>query len=124
MEEQLLKEELINVYDVYIKGFKNNDMELINSTINFPIAILKDGEIAMLNHYPINPKQLKIEKEWDHSTDWKFEITAINKKNAHINASAIRRKQNGDYIEKVSAFYGFAKLKGKWKMCSLSEIIS
>jgi hypothetical protein len=124
MEEQLLKEELINVYDIYIEGFKSNDMELINSIINFPIAILKDGEITMLNHYPINPKQLKIEKKWDHSTDWKFEITAINENNAHINASAIRRKVDGSYIEKVSAFYGFYKIESDWKMCSFSEIIS
>ena len=124
MNEQKLKADLIKVYDVYIKGFKNNDMSLINSIINFPIAILQNGKIKMLDYYPINPKQLKTEKEWHHSTDWKFEISAINEKNAHINASAIRRKQNGDYIEKVSAFYGFYKIKEEWKMCSFSEIIS
>ena len=124
MNEPKLKEELLKIYNTYIEGFKKNDIDLINSIINFPIAILKDGVVEMLNHYPINPKQLKIDKEWDHSTDWKFEITAINKNNAHINASAIRRKADSSYIEKVSAFYGFSKLNNEWKMCSFSEIIS
>lgn len=124
MSESILKEELLKTYDIYIEGFKKNDMSLINSIIKFPIAILKDGKIEMLDFYPINPKKLKIEKEWDHSTDWKFEITAINENNAHINASAIRRKVDGSYIEKVSAFYGFYKIESDWKMCSFSEIIS
>jgi len=124
MNESILKDELIKVYDKYIEGFKSNDMYLINSIINFPIAILKDGIVEMLDYYPINPKQLKAEKEWNHSTDWKFDITAINKNNGHIIASATRRKIDGSFIEKVSAFYGFAKINNEWKMCSFSEIIS
>jgi len=124
MSESILKEELIKVYNVYIKGFKLNDMNLINSIIHFPIAILKDSKVEMLGYYPINPKELKAKKEWDHSTDWKYEITAINKNNAHIVASAIRRKEDGSYIEKVSAIYGFSKINNKWKMYSFSEIIS
>jgi len=124
MDELKLKDELLKVYDIYIEGFKSNDMNLINNIINFPIAILKDGMVEMLDYYPINPKQLKTEKEWNHSTEWKFDITAINDKNGHIIASAIRRKIDGSFIEKVSAFYGFAKINNEWKMCSFSEIIS
>jgi len=124
MNESVLKEELLKVYNVYIEGFKLNDMNLINSIIHFPIAILKDGIVEMLDYYPINPKELKIEKAWNHSTDWNFKITAINKNNAHIVASAIRRKEGGSFIEKVSAFYGFSKINNEWKMYSFSEIIS
>jgi len=124
MDESILKEELLKTYDIYIEGFKKNDMTLINSIIKFPIAILKNGIVEVLDFYPINPEKLKIEKEWNHSTDWKFEITAINESNAHINASAVRRRIDGSRIEKVSAFYGFYKIKNDWKMYSFSELIS
>jgi len=124
MNESVLKEELLKVYNVYIEGFKLNDINLINSIIQFPIAILKEGTVEMLDHFPINPEELKIEKEWNHSTDWNFNITAINETNAHINASAIRRRKDGSFIEKVSAFYGFVKVDAKWKMYSFSEIIA
>lgn len=124
MRESILKEELLKTYDIYIKGFKTNNMDLINSIIHFPIAILKNGVIEMLNYYPINPKELKEEKEWDHSTDWNFNITAINETHGHAIASAIRRKKDGTFIERVSGFYGFVKIENEWKMYAFSEVLS
>lgn len=124
MNESALKEELLKVYNIYIEGFISNDMNLINSIVHFPIAFLKDGKIEMLTNYPVNPKELKEQKEWHHSTDWNFEITAINDTDAHVIASAVRRKEDGSFIEKVGALYGFSKKNNEWKMNFLAEIIS
>ena len=124
MKDSILKEELLKVYNIYVEGFKSNNISLIESVIHFPITILKDGKTLILNYFPINPKELKKKKNWNHSTDWNFDITAINATHAHIIASAIRRRVDDLIIEKVNGFYGFVKINKDWKMYVFSELIS
>jgi hypothetical protein len=71
--------------------------------VRYPIAYLKDGAIEMRDRYPIDPKKLKEEKGWDHSTDWHFDIPAINAHHTHAVASAIRsarmdRRSSGSMV--------------------------
>jgi len=123
MTQEALKGELRKTYQTYVEGFKTNDVKLIDSIVRYPIAYLKDGAIDMLNHYPIDPKKLKEEKGWDHSTDWHFDIPAINNTHAHAVASATRRRADGTIIERVHGFYAFTKVDGLWQMYAFSEVV-
>lgn len=118
-----LKQEVTDVYmKYYVEGFNNNDVTQIDKVVQYPIAYIKAGTVSMCDTYPIDPKQLKNEKQWDHSTEWKFEITAVNEQEAHAVASAVRRKKDGSKIENVHGFYAFSKLSGEWKMYAVADI--
>jgi len=114
------------VYDTYMNyyapGFSNNDMAMINQVIKYPIAYLRNGAVSMHDRYPIDPKQLKLDKGWDHSSDWEFEVTAANEKEAHAIASSIRRKKDNSIIEHVHAFYAFTNTEDGWKMYAVSDV--
>ncbi|MEM7465435.1 MAG: hypothetical protein AAF387_00975 [Pseudomonadota bacterium] len=118
-----LRAELYDTYmKYYVEGFKANDIGLIDQMIQYPVAYLTGGAVRMCDRYPINPKQLKEDKQWDHSTDWKFEITAINQHEAHAVASAIRRRKDGTIIENVHGFYAFTMTDSGWKIYAVADI--
>ena len=123
MDEVALKEQLLDTYQIYIDGFKSNDMKLIDSIVQYPIAFLSNGTVKMLNQYPVNPEKLKVEKGWDHSRDWTFDIQAINDYQAHAAASAVRCRADGSIIERIHGFYAFTRIDNEWKMFALSEVI-
>ncbi|MDJ0947740.1 MAG: hypothetical protein QNJ94_02370 [Alphaproteobacteria bacterium] len=123
MEQDRLKNELLTAYQrFYVEGFKTNDVRLIDKIVSYPLVYLKDGLVEMVDHYPIDPAKLKIEKEWDHSTDWRFDIPAISDRHAHAVASATRCRADGSVIEHVHGFYAFTKVDNDWKMYALAEI--
>ena len=122
MNVDKLKEKLHETYmNYYVEGFKKNDVGLIDQIVKYPIAYIKDGNVTFYEQYPIDPQTLKEEKEWDHSTDWKFEITAVNEKDAHAVASAVRRRQDGSKIESVHGFYAFTHTDKGWRMYALAD---
>ncbi|NTB87860.1 hypothetical protein [Agrobacterium tumefaciens] len=122
--QDVLKDELRRTYEKYVEGFKANDVKLIDEIVRYPIAYLKDGVVEMMDSYPIDPAKLKAAKGWDHSTDWHFDIPAINDHHAHAVASAVRRRVDGSVIERVHGFYAFTKIDGSWKMYAFSEVTS
>lgn len=124
MNEESLKEQLLATYKVYMKGFKSNNIKLIDSIVKYPIAFLKNGIVEMFDNYPIDPKKLRTEKDWDHSKNWNFDILAINNHHAHAVASAIRCRADGSVIEHVHGFYAFIKINNLWKMYAFSEVVS
>jgi len=67
-------------------------------------------------------KKLKKEKQWDHSTEWKFEIVAVTETDAHAVASAVRCRSDGSKIESVHGFYAFTKTDDGWKMYAVAEV--
>ncbi len=122
MSYQELKEKLHDTYmKYYVEGFKTNDVSIIDKMVKYPIAYIKDGNVSMCNEYPIDPESLKSEKQWDHSTDWKFEITAVSEHDAHAVASAVRRRKDGSKIESVHGFYAFTLINGDWKMYAVAD---
>ncbi len=122
MKKEELKKELLSAYmNYYVEGFKNDDLSLIDRIVQYPIAYIKEGKIEMFSSYPIDPQKLKAEKGWDHSTDWKFEIPAINDTSAHAVASATRCRGDGSVIEYVHGFYAFTRIDGKWKMYAIAD---
>lgn len=117
------KTKLRKLYEeFYMTGFKTDDVNLIDRIVSYPIAYLKDGKVEMCDQYPVNPAKLKAEKGWARSTDWHFDIPAINEYQAHVIASATRLKADGSVIERVHALYDFKKIDGEWKMYALAEI--
>ena len=122
MLEQL-KQEVIDTYmKYYVEGFKNNDIEQIDKIVQYPIAYIQSGRVQMCDDYPIDPRQLKLEKQWDHSIEWKFEVTAVNENEAHAVASAVRCKEDGSKIESVHGFYAFTNTLEGWKMYAVADI--
>lgn len=122
MSGETLKEKLYNTYmNYYVEGFKANDVGMIDKIVKYPIAYIKDGTVRMCDRYPIDPRSLKEEKQWDHSIDWKFEITAVNQQEAHAVASAVRCRKDGSVIESVHGFYAFTLIEGEWKMYALAD---
>jgi hypothetical protein len=107
--------------EYYVAGFKSNDVTLIDKMVKHPIAYIKNGSVTMCDSYPIDPKSLKKEKGWDHSVDWKFEVTAVNDSEAHAVASAVRCRKDGSKIESVHGFYAFTKTADGWKMYAVAD---
>lgn len=124
MTEDQLKKEVQDIYtQFYVEGFKTNDISLIDKIVRYPIAYLKNGAVEMFDHYPVDPATLKADKQWDHSTDWNFDVAAISDQDAHVTASATRRRADGSIIERVHAFYDFTRVDGEWKMYAIAEIV-
>ena len=122
MSYEKLKKQLLNTYmEYYVEGFKANDVSIIDKMVKYPIAYIKDGCVRMCEQYPIDPKLLKEEKQWDHSTAWNFEITAVNETEAHAVASAVRRRKDGSKIESVHGFYAFTLIDDEWKMYAVAD---
>lgn len=119
-----LRTELEQTYtDYYMRGFRDNDVALIDEIVDYPICYLKNGRVEMLDHFPVDPAVLKAEKQWDHSIDWTFDIPAITEAYAHVTASATRCRADGSIIEKVHAFYDFKRMQGVWRMYALAELV-
>lgn len=123
MDTEKYKQEVHDTYmNFYVPGFSNNDMALINQIIKYPITHMQNGEVSMHDSYPIDPQKLKDEKGWDHTSDWKFEVTSANDKQAHAVASSIRRRKDKSIIEHVNAFYAFTHTDTGWKMFAISDV--
>lgn len=123
MNTEKYRMEVRDVYmNYYVPGFSNNDMTMINKVVKYPIVHIQNGTLSMHDTYPIDPQQLMIEKGWDHTSDWKFEVKAANEKQAHAVASSIRRRADGSIIEYVDAFYAFTNTKDGWKMFAVSDV--
>lgn len=122
MTFETLRSEVHDTYmKYYVAGFKANDVSLIDTMVKYPIAYIHNGSVTMCESYPIDPKRLKEEKGWDHSIDWKFEVTAVNDREAHAVASAVRCKKDGSRIESVHGFYAFTKTSDGWKMYAIAD---
>ena len=119
-----MTEDLIELYQTYyVEGFRTNDVSLIDKIVDYPITHIKDGEVSMRDTYPVDPAALKAELDWDHSTDWSFDVAGVNETTAHMVAKATRCRKDGSVIEKVHGFYAFRKTDAGWKMYVLADIV-
>ena len=123
MTREELHKDLHETYmKYYVEGFKQDNVGLIDKIVKYPIAYINAGSVEMCSVYPIDPSELKKEKQWDHSTDWNFKITALNEHSAHAVASAVRRRKDGTKIENVHGFYAFTMTKQGWKMYAVADV--
>ena len=123
MTREELHKDLYETYmKYYVEGFKQDNVGLIDKIVKYPIAYINAGSVEMCSVYPIDPSELKKEKQWDHSTEWNFEITGLNEHSAHAVASAVRRRKDGTRIENVHGFYAFTMTEQGWKMYAVADV--
>lgn len=123
MDEIRLHAEVSEAYQAYLRAFLANDIAAIDAMVRYPLAYIGDGEVRMLESYPVKPAELMATKQWHHSTDTEFHIMGISPGKAHvILPAAKRRRADGALIETASAFYAFTRTDAGWKMFAFSDI--
>jgi hypothetical protein len=45
---------LLSAYQRYLNAFNANDIDVINSCVKFPLAYIGDGEVKILDYFPLN----------------------------------------------------------------------
>ena len=63
------EKEVLKTYEKYLANFLDNDMNGINSLVKFPITYIADGESKLLDTFPITPKEMMENKQWDTTVD-------------------------------------------------------
>ena len=115
--------EVLATYEQYIKYFLANDVDGINSLVDYPITYIADGHCVALDTYPVIPDDMRKEKSWDTSIDVSATVHGLNKTKAHVITTATRIRKDKSVIEKVSAFYAFHKKGNDWKMYAISDVV-
>lgn len=123
MTDQDLKQGVTEAYLAYIRAFLGNDLPGINAVVRYPLAYIGDGEVRLLEAFPVNPADLMAAKQWHSSTNTEFEVVGVSPTKAHVVLPQARRlRSDGSLIETVSAFYAFTKTPDGWKMFAFSDV--
>lgn len=110
-------------YEAYLRAFLGNDIAAVDALVRYPLAYIGDGEVRMLDSYPVQPAELMEAKQWHHSTDTDYTVVAISPTKAHVVLpNAKRRRADGSLIETASCFYAFTRTDAGWKMFAFSDI--
>jgi hypothetical protein len=117
------KAEVIQAYESYLEAFLANDLAVIDALVQYPLAYIGDGEVAMLDEFPIKPSALMAAKAWHTSVDMEYEVIGISKTKAHLVLKrGTRVRRDGSPIEQVFAFYAWTRTADGWKMFALSDV--
>ena len=117
------EKEVLKAYEEYLAYFLNNDMDGVNSLVKFPITSIADGESKLLDAFPVTPKEMMENKQWDTTIDTETYVHGVNSKKGHVISSGTRIRKDKSVIEKYTAFYGFTKTDKGWKMYAVSSVI-
>ncbi|MDC1035414.1 hypothetical protein OAQ98_02930 [Alphaproteobacteria bacterium] len=117
------EQEVLKAYEQYLAFFLDNDMNGINSLVKFPITYIADGESKSLNAFPVTPKEMMDNKQWDTTIDTDTFVHGTNSTKGHIISSGTRIRKDKSVIEKYTVFYAFTKTKDGWKMYAISDVI-
>ena len=117
------EKEVLKAYEEYLAYFLNNDMDGVNSLVKFPITSIADGETKLLDAFPVTPKEMMENKQWDTTIDIETYVHGVNSKKGHVISSGTRIRKDKSVIEKYTAFYAFTKTDKGWKMYAVSSVI-
>ena len=117
------EKEVLKAYEEYLAYFLNNDMDGVNSLVKFPITSIADGESKLLDAFPVTPKEMMENKQWDTTIDTETYVHGVNSKKGHVISSGTRIRKDKSVIEKYTAFYAFTKTDKGWKMYAVSSVI-
>ena len=117
------EKEVLKAYEEYLAYFLNNDMDGVNSLVKFPITSIADGESKLLDAFPVTPKEMTENKQWDTTIDTNTYTHGVNSKKGHVISSGTRIRKDKSVIEKYTAFYAFTKIRDGWKMYAISSVI-
>ena len=117
------EKEVLKTYEQYLAFFLDNDMKGINSLVKFPITYIAEGKSKLLNAFPITPKEMMENKQWDTTVDTETYVHGTNSSKGHVISSGTRIRKDKTIIEKYTVFYAFTKTVDGWKMYAISDII-
>ena len=117
------EKEVLKAYEKYLAYFLDNDMDGVNSLVKFPITYIADGESKLLDAFPVTPKEMMENKQWDTTIDTETYVHGVNSKKGHVISSSTRIRKDKSVIEKYTAFYAFTKTRDGWKMYAISSVI-
>ena len=103
------EKEVLKAYEEYLAYFLDNNMEGINSLVKFPITSIADGESKLLDAFPVTPKEMMENKQWDTTIGIETYVHGVNSKKGHVISSGTRIRKDKSVIEKYTAFYAFTK---------------
>jgi hypothetical protein len=119
------KAEVLEAYERYLKAFLADDVATIDGLVQYPLAYVGDGEVSMLDEYPIKPSALMAAKAWHTSIDMEYEVVGISATKAHlILKRGTRVRRDGSPIEDVHAFYAWTRTPEGWKIFAVSDVTS
>jgi enamine deaminase RidA (YjgF/YER057c/UK114 family) len=112
-------------YERYLAAFVNNDLAGINDVVSYPLAHIGEGEVRLLDTFPINPADLKQAKGWHTTVNSRYEIVATSPTKAHVILyRGDRVRKDGSLIETISAFYAFKHTDAGWKLYAISDVVN
>ena len=117
------EKEVLKAYEEYLAYFLDNDMDGINSLVKFPITYIADGESKSLDAFPVTPKEMMENKQWDTTIDTDTYVHGTNSSKGHVISSGTRIRRDKSVIEKYTVFYAFTKTDKGWKMYAISDVI-
>ena len=115
--------EVLKAYEQYLAYFLDNNINGINSLVKFPITYIADGESKSLDAFPVTPKEMMENKQWDTTIDTETYVHGTNSTKGHVISSGTRIRKDKSVIEKYTVFYAFTKTEDGWKMYAISDII-
>jgi hypothetical protein len=115
--------DVIQAYERYLQAFLADDIDTINALVQYPLAYIGDGNVSMLDEFPIKPSALMAAKGWHTSLDMAFEVIGVSATKAHLVLKrGTRVRRDGSPIEEVFAFYAWTKTAHGWKMFAVSDV--
>lgn len=115
---------LLKAYQKYLDAFVSENIDAINSCVEFPLTYIGDGEVLTLDQFPISPAEMKAAKGWATSENFEIDIVAHSATKAHILMRNCRRlRADGSLIEEASAFYAYKLIEDDWKMYAISDVV-
>ena len=98
------EKEVLKAYEQYLAYFLDNDMDGINSLVKFPITYIADGESKSLDAFPVTPKEMMENKQWDTTIDTETYVHGTNSTKGHVIISGTRIRKDKSVIEKYTVF--------------------
>ena len=116
MNRLVLKQEVLDAYDGFIRAFIKGDTKEVEKYLNFPNYRFVDGEIKEFNEFHSNLNDLK-NRGYMNTIGLSIDVVEVNEEKAHlVLKEALRVKDNNEPLEVISAFYIFIKENNKWKI--------
>ena len=116
MNKLILKQEVLDAYDAYVKAFIKGDTKEVENHLSFPNYRFLDSEIKEFNEFHSNLNELK-NRGYKDTIALSIDVVEINEEKAHlVLKEALRVKDNNEPLEEISSFYIFIKEDDKWKI--------
>ena len=116
MNKLILKQEVLDAYDAYVKAFIKGDTKEVENHLSFPNYRFLDGEVKEFSKFHSNLNELK-NRGYRDTIALNIDVVEINEDKAHlVLKEALRVKDNNEPLEEISSFYIFIKEDNKWKI--------